>query len=91
MSRARKNVMDPGVDGPIPRIRAWTFGPHRYGRAQAQRIEYGIEDMAPHVAESACAEIQPLAPIGRMIVAVVDDRTIGADAQPHSPIEALWH
>src|SRR5580692_9758717 len=60
---AGKDVADDGVDGPIPLTGRGTVGTDGDGRGELERIENRIEYVATHVAKSAGAEVQSLAPI----------------------------
>ena len=44
--------------------------------------------MAAHVTKSAGAEIKPLAPVDRVIIALANERTLGRHAKPKVPIES---
>ena len=87
--RAGKDVVADGVGGPGMVVRRGAFAAHAERRGERERLEDGVVNVAAHVAESARAEIEPLAPIARMIPALADERALGADAEPKVPVEAL--
>ena len=55
------------------------------------RAEDRVEDVAAHVAERAGAEVEPLPPVARVVVAVADERPLGRDAEPQVPVEPRGH
>src|SRR5262245_18702704 len=85
---AGEDVLDSRVHGPIPLIGGDAFITHRDGRAQIEGIKNGIENMAPHVAKCSGAEIEPFAPISRMIVLSPNKRPTSANAEPEVPVKA---
>jgi hypothetical protein len=56
-----------------------------------QRIEDRIVNVATHVAKGAGAEVEPLAPVARMVVTVADEWPLRRDAQPSVPVENGGH
>src|SRR5262249_2308613 len=62
------------------------FRPHRLRGGQGQCAVHGVEDVAGHVAERAGAEVEPLAPLARVVVAF-EERPLGRPAQPDVPVE----
>ena len=75
---------------PVMAGRRRTFRAHGDRRGQFERRENRIVDVAAHVAERGRAEIDPLAPVARMIVAI-EIRPRLRDAQPQVPVERRRH
>ena len=81
--------MDAGRSRPVPLVGQRTFGADRKRRAQSKRMENRIENVAAHIALGPGSEIDPFAPVYRVIIALADVRAFGADAQPQVPIEPV--
>src|ERR1035437_4126115 len=71
---------------PTPAVGCGAFGADGERRGESQRAEYGIEDVASHVAESGGAEVDSLAPVDGM-VGIADEGTQRRDADPVIPVE----
>ena len=85
-----EHVFDFGVDGPTPFVWCGTDAFHGDGRGEFERMEDGIVDVAAHVAERACSEVEAFAPVAG-VVGAVDIGAFCGDAEPEVPCEALWY
>ena len=68
-------------------VRGGSTALHADGGGEGEGFENGVVNVAAHVAESAGAEVEPLAPVAGVVEAVADERALGGDAQPFIPIE----
>ena len=78
--------MDHRIERPTLAVRRGAFGAHGDRSSQAQSAEYRVQDVASHVAEGGGAEIDPLAPIHRMID-IEDEGTRLRHTDPVIPVE----
>ena len=59
-------------------------------RGQVEAPIDGVDDVATHVAEGACAKIEPAAP-GERMIDLLDKRPLGRDAEPQVPVDVFWN
>src|SRR5262249_42245195 len=76
------------VQAPTIVVRLVAFGANGFGCGERQRAEHRVKNVATHVAEGAGAEVEPLAPVARMIITVADEGPLGRDAEPDVPIQS---
>ena len=84
--RARKHVANQRIQRPALPVRCRPLTPHRQGRPQLQRSEDGVQNVAAHVPKCRGPEIQPLAPVAR-VVHVFDEWPRRRHAQPVVPVQ----
>src|SRR6185369_1910386 len=88
--RPREHVVDHRIERPTLPVRRGAFGAYGERCSQTQGAEYRVQDVASHVAEGGSAEIDPLAPVHR-VIDIEDKWTRLRHTDPVVPVECGWY